>query len=255
MADSHSNSTAPRPGRPRGTGADDRNANGLSRRQQKILDMIRAAVAERGYPPSIREIGEAVGLVSPSSVAHQLHALEAKGFIRRDPHRPRALEILSPDAPDAEAGVTRLPKGKESTDGAAPDLDDDLKALASRTAMVPVIGRIAAGGPILAEQAVETVFPLPQELVGDGELFLLRVVGDSMIDAAICDGDWVVVRSQQDAQPGEIVAALLDDEATVKTLKRRDGHTWLMPANPAYEPILGDQARIVGKVVSVLRRL
>ncbi|TXH40403.1 MAG: transcriptional repressor LexA [Actinobacteria bacterium] len=243
-----------RPGRPRGTGADDRNANGLSSRQQKILDMIRSVVAERGYPPSIREIGDAVGLVSPSSVAHQLHALEAKGFIRRDPHRPRAMEILAPAATDARPGVTRLP-ALEGAAGADEQLDDELRALMSRTAMVPVVGRIAAGGPILAEQSVETVFPLPQELVGDGELFLLRVVGDSMIDAAICDGDWVVVRSQQDAQPGEVVAALLDDEATVKTLKRRDGHTWLMPANPAYEPILGDHARIVGKVVSVLRRL
>ncbi|MFM2437625.1 MAG: transcriptional repressor LexA [Actinomycetota bacterium] len=249
MADSHSSTRGP--GRPRGTGSEDRNANGLSRRQQKILDMIRGSVADRGYPPSIREIGEAVGLVSPSSVAHQLQALEAKGFIRRDPHRPRALEVLSPESTDAASQVTRLPTTVQKPDS----LDDELRSLVSRTAMVPVVGRIAAGGPILAEQSVETVFPLPQELVGDGELFLLRVVGDSMIDAAICDGDWVVVRSQHTAEPGEIVAALLDDEATVKTLRRRDGHTWLMPANPAYEPIPGDEARIVGKVVSVLRRL
>ncbi|MHB1067263.1 MAG: transcriptional repressor LexA, partial [Candidatus Nanopelagicales bacterium] len=122
-------------------------------------------------------------------------------------------------------------------------------------AYVPVLGRIAAGGPILAEQEVETVFPLPRDLVGDGELFLLRVVGDSMVDAAICDGDWVVVRRQPDADNGDIVAALLDDEATVKTLKRRDGHVWLMPHNPAYAPILGDEAAIMGKVVTVLRRL
>jgi repressor LexA len=120
---------------------------------------------------------------------------------------------------------------------------------------VPVVGRIAAGGPILAEQQVEAVFPLPRELVGEGELFLLKVVGDSMIDAAICDGDWVVVRQQNSADNGDIVAALLDDEATVKTFKRRDGHVWLMPHNPAYAPILGDQATIMGKVVTVLRRL
>ena len=122
-------------------------------------------------------------------------------------------------------------------------------------AYVPLVGRIAAGGPILAEQEIEAVFPLPRELVGDGELFLLKVVGDSMIDAAICDGDWVVVRQQHDAENGDIVAALIGDEATVKTLKRRDGHVWLMPHNPAYAPILGDDATIMGKVVSVLRRL
>jgi repressor LexA len=123
------------------------------------------------------------------------------------------------------------------------------------TVDVPVVGRIAAGGPILAEQAVEAVMPLPRDLVGEGELFMLRVVGDSMVDAAICDGDWVVVRRQPDAENGEIVAALLDDEATVKTLKRRDGHVWLMPHNPAYAPILGDEAVIMGKVVTVLRRV
>lgn len=120
---------------------------------------------------------------------------------------------------------------------------------------VPVVGRIAAGGPILAEQSVETVFPLPSELVGDGDLFLLKVVGESMIEAAICDGDWVVVRRQPDADNGEIVAAMLEDEATVKTFKRRDGHVWLMPHNPAFEPIPGDDAQILGKVVAVLRRV
>ncbi|MFM8240959.1 MAG: transcriptional repressor LexA, partial [Actinomycetota bacterium] len=122
-------------------------------------------------------------------------------------------------------------------------------------AYVPVLGRIAAGGPILAEEAVETVFPLPREIVGDGELFLLKVVGDSMVDAAICDGDYVVVRRQPTADNGEIVAALLDDEATVKTLQRRDGHTWLLPHNPAYSPIDGDHATILGRVVAVMRRV
>ncbi|MGI9197070.1 MAG: transcriptional repressor LexA [Candidatus Nanopelagicales bacterium] len=212
---------------------------GLTRRQRDILDVIRRTVDERGYPPSVREIGEAVGLTSPSSVAHQLGVLEKKGMLRRDPHRPRALVVSDPDAGAAPVEVDATGSGD-----ARPD-----------AAYVPVLGRIAAGGPILAEEAVETVFPLPREVVGDGELFLLRVVGDSMVDAAICDGDWVVVRRQPTADNGEIVAALLDDEATVKTLSRRDGHTWLMPHNPAYSPIDGDHATILGKVVTVIRRV
>ena len=190
----------------------------------------------RGYPPSMREIGEAVGLTSPSSVAHQLATLERKGFIRRDPNRPRAIEVRSPE-PDA-AGVR-------------PDRARATSARRRRTC--PVVGRIAAGGPILAEQAVEDVFPLPRQLVGDGTLFLLKVVGDSMVDAAICDGDWVVVRQQPVADNGEIVAAMIDGEATVKTFKRRDGHVWLMPHNPAYAPIPGDEATILGRVTAVLR--
>ena len=228
-----------------------RDSPALSPRQRTILDMIRAAVAERGYPPSIREIGDAVGLTSPSSVAYQLHMLEKKGFIRRDPHRPRAMEVLNPGS-NAVRG--RIPAPADATD--TPDGESAaLAELTSRTTMVPVLGRIAAGGPILAEEAVEAVFPLPSELVGEGDLFLLKVVGDSMIAAAICDGDWVVVRSQHTAEVGDIVAALLEDEATVKTFKRSGGHVWLMPHNPAYEPIPGDDARILGRVVSVLRRL
>ena len=120
---------------------------------------------------------------------------------------------------------------------------------------VPVLGRIAAGGPILAEEAVEDVFPLPRELVGEGTLFLLKVAGDSMINAAIADGDWVVVRQQPDAINGDIVAAMIDGEATVKTFKKSDGHVWLMPHNPTYAPILGDESSILGKVVAVLRRV
>lgn len=212
---------------------------GLTRRQRDILDVIRRTVDERGYPPSVREIGEAVGLTSPSSVAHQLGVLEKKGMLRRDPHRPRALVVSDPDA-----GAVPVEVDATGSGDARPD-----------AAYVPVLGRIAAGGPILAEEAVETVFPLPREVVGDGELFLLRVVGDSMVDAAICDGDWVVVRRQPTADNGEIVAALLDDEATVKTLSRRDGHTWLLPHNPAYSPIDGDHATILGKVVTVIRRV
>lgn len=230
--------------------------SGLTARQRAILDMIRTTVADRGYPPSVREIGDGVGLTSPSSVAHQLATLEKLGHLRRDPNRPRAL-VVADDAPGgshahaaAGAGVT-TPRSGRRLASATPVAD----ASHSAAAMVPLVGRIAAGGPILAEQEVEAVFPLPRDLVGEGELFMLKVVGDSMIDAAICDGDWVVVRQQPNADNGDIVAALLDQEATVKTFKRRDGHVWLMPHNPAYAPILGDEATIMGKVVSVLRKI
>jgi len=212
---------------------------GLTPRQQAILRVIRESVEERGYPPSVREIGEGVGLTSPSSVAHQLAALERLGHLRRDPHRPRALMVADPHTFGEEPAVTAATPAGIPTDSVD----------------VPLVGRIAAGGPILAEQAVEAVYPLPRDLVGSGELFMLKVVGDSMIDAAICDGDWVVVRQQATADNGDIVAALIDDEATVKTFKRRDGHVWLMPHNPAYAPILGDEATIMGKVVSVLRKV
>lgn len=210
-------------------------AHVLTMRQRRVLQVIRTAIEDRGYPPSMREIGERAGLASPSSVAHQLKVLESKGYIRRDPNRPRALEILDPD--EGHVDVT------DSGD-AHPE-----------PSFVPLVGQIAAGGPILAEQAVEDVFPLPRQIVGEGTLFLLRVVGDSMVDAAICDGDWVVVRQQPTAENGEIVAALLDNEATVKTFKRKDGHIWLLPHNDAYEPIDGDHAQILGKVTAVLRRV
>jgi repressor LexA len=219
-------------------------ADGLTARQRRVLDTIRTAVERRGYPPSMREIGEAVGLTSPSSVAHQLESLQRKGYLRRDPNRPRAIELISP------AEVLRSVHGLTVID---PDTDSGDSS--SRPMMVPMVGRIAAGGPILAEQSVEDVFPLPRQLVGDGELFMLKVVGDSMIEAAICDRDWVVVRRQPVANNGEIVAAMIDGEATVKTLKRHDGHTWLMPRNSAYAPIPGDDATILGRVVAVLRRV
>ncbi len=221
--------------------------SGLTPRQRAVLAVIRDAVATRGYPPTVREIGEGVGLTSPSSVAHQLGALERLGFLRRDPNRPRALVVADLDGPAAATDpATR--SGRRLA--AVPD-----NPLGIDAALVPVVGRIAAGGPILAEQEIEAVFPLPRDLVGDGELFLLKVVGDSMIDAAICDGDWVVVRQQPTAENGDIVAALLDGEATVKTLKRTPGQVWLMPHNPAYEPIDGNDATVMGKVVSVLRRI
>lgn len=220
--------------------------DGLTGRQRAVLECIRASVADRGYPPSMREIGATVGLNSPSSVKYQLAALERKGFLRRDPNRPRAIEVVLPD--DSQA-VGHLDAGGVRGGG---EFEADSKPAPS---YVPVVGRIAAGGPILADQVVDDVFPLPRQLVGDGELFLLRVQGDSMIDAAICDGDWVVVRQQPVAENGEIVAAMIDGEATVKTLKRADGHQWLMPHNASYEPILGDDAQILGRVVSVLRSL
>jgi len=206
----------------------------LTARQRRILEFIRDWVERYGYPPSVREIGEAVGLVSPSSVAYQLKALESKGFLRRDPNRPRAVDVRSPN---------------ELVD------DETLRSARPQPAYVPLVGRIAAGGPILAEQAVEEFFPLPRELVGEGDVFMLEVKGDSMIDAAICNGDWVVVRQQPTANVGEIVAAMIDGEATVKSYRQRDGHVWLMPANPAFDPIPGDDATIMGRVVAVLRRV
>jgi repressor LexA len=226
--------------------------DGLTPRQRLVLETVRASVESRGYPPSMREIGDAVGLTSPSSVKHQLMALERKGYLRRDPNRPRAIEVVQPDD---SRGVTALPGHNGPTVAGFGDEDAAERDGAPRAAYVPVVGRIAAGGPILAEQLVEDVFPLPRQLVGEGELFLLKVVGDSMVDAAICDGDWVVVRRQPVAENGEIVAAMLDGEATVKTLKRSDGHVWLLPQNPSYAPIPGDEAQVLGRVVSVLRSL
>jgi len=208
----------------------------LTERQKVILDVIRDSVNKRGYPPSIREICEAAGLASTSSVAHQLSVLERKGYLRRDPNRPRAVDVRSSRA-------KRARRASEAPPGAPAPV------------FVPLVGRIAAGGPILAEEMVEDVFPLPRALVGDGTLFLLRVTGESMIDAAISDGDWVVVRQQPDAENGDIVAAMIDGEATVKTLRRRDGQAWLLPHNAAYQPIDASEATILGKVVSVLRKV
>ncbi|MGN6300008.1 MAG: transcriptional repressor LexA [Angustibacter sp.] len=228
--------------------------DGLTARQRRVLETIRDSVERRGYPPSMREIGEAAGLASPSSVSHQLAALERKGYLRRDPHRPRAIEVMSPDAPTTSSAAPTQPGLRDVGDGEAVDLTgsgDERPA----PSYVPVVGRIAAGGPILAEEAVEEVFPLPRQLVGEGQLFLLKVVGDSMVDAAICDGDWVVVRQQPTAENGDIVAAMLDGGATVKTFKRRDGHVWLLPHNPAYQPIPGDEATVLGRVQAVLRRV
>lgn len=204
--------------------------NGLTPRQLKILQVIKSAVEDQGYPPSMREIGEKAGLSSTASVTYQLQILEEKGWIRRDASRGRAIEITLPGQ-DGEAA----PQGK--------------------TRLIPLVGRIAAGNPILAEQEVEEVLPLPESIVGKGDLFLLQVKGDSMIDAAICDGDYVVIRAQKSAEKGEIVAAMIDGEATVKTWSKKEGHLWLLPANDNYAPIPADNAEILGKVTAVLRSL
>ncbi len=248
--------------------------DGLTVRQRRVLEVIRNSVDRRGYPPSMREIGDAVGLASPSSVSHQLNALVTKGYLRRDPNRPRALEIVSPDTTPAQLrhrGAEVIDIGASGADLEARhdsrqrsadrgfdhghDLETGSGDARPQAAYVPVLGQIAAGVPMTAEEVVDDVFPLPKQLVGEGELFLLKVVGESMIDAAICDGDWVVVSRAQTAENGEIVAALLDNEATVKTFKRKDGHVWLMPHNAAFDPIDGDHATILGKVTAVLRRL
>ncbi|GAA5228899.1 transcriptional repressor LexA [Paeniglutamicibacter antarcticus] len=230
-----------------------RDAKSLTIRQKKVLETIQRSVSTNGYPPSMREIGDAVGLASLSSVTHQLSQLEKLGYIRRDPRRPRAMEILLPLQLKGESKLQLVEGGTELK--AANGMNVSELTTSADTAMVPLVGRIAAGGPILADQAVEDVFALPRQLVGHGELFMLKVSGDSMIDAAICDGDWVVVRRQPTAINGDIVAALLDDEATVKTFRQRDGHTWLLPQNSRYEPILGDSATVMGKVVSVMRSI
>jgi repressor LexA len=201
--------------------------NGLTTRQQLILSVIKSAIESNGYPPSMREIGLAAGLASPASVKYQIEALVEKGFIRKDASKGRAFEVTDPN----------------DQDSIKPD----------KTVNIPLVGRIAAGGPILAEQQVEEVFPLPESLVGQGDLFLLKVVGDSMIALAICDGDFVVIRSQKNAEKGEIVAAMIDGEATVKTFSKKDGHYWLLPANDNYSPIPADGAEILGKVTAVLR--
>src|SRR5579863_6776622 len=222
----------------------------LTWRQRKVLQVIRESVQKRGYPPSMREIGEAVGLTSTSSVSYQLSTLPKRCYPRRDGGRPRTVEVRRPGHPAVRPEPGRDRQEEEVT-ADIPGIDIP----SQEAAYVPLIGRIAAGGPILAEQYVEDVFPLPRQLVGEGTLFLLKVVGDSMINAAIADGDWVVVRQQEDAVNGDIVAAMLDGEATVKTFKRSDGHAWLIPHNPAYTPILGDEASILGRVVAVLRRV
>jgi repressor LexA len=199
----------------------------ISERQREILDLIIETVRRRGYPPSVREIGEAVGLSSPSTVHSHLSALVEAGLLRRDPSKPRAIEVIE-EEPDLRRAPVRD---------------------------VPLVGRIAAGTPILAEEDIEEIFPLPTEIVGNDPVFMVRVQGDSMILAGIFDRDLVVIRRQPDARDGELVAALVDgEEATVKRLRREAGRVVLLPENPDYEPIvLTGGVEILGKVVAVIR--
>jgi repressor LexA len=217
----------------------------LTARQRNIVQVIEDSIQRYGYAPTLREIGEAVGLASTSSVSHQLSRLAKKGYLSRDAGRPRTAVVLPMADPAMEPDADRA--------------NGDLEG--QRVARVPLVGRIAAGGPILADESIEDIISLPRQLVGEGNLIMLRVVGDSMINAAIADGDLVVVRRESDVENGDIVAATFDSdlsadrEATVKTFKKSDGHVWLIPHNPAYVPILGDEAKILGKVVAVLRRV
>ncbi len=217
----------------------------LTPRQRQVIQVIEDSVRRDGYPPTLREIGEAAGLASTSSVSHQLSVLAKKGYLSRGTGRPRTAVVY--------------PAAGSATGQQADDAHGDIGR--QRIAQVPLVGRIAAGGPIFADELVEDIIPLPRQLVGEGDLIMLKVAGDSMINAAIADGDWVVVRRESDVENGDIVAAMIesdmsaDGEATVKTFKKSDGHAWLIPHNPAYAPILGDEARIIGKVVAVLRRV
>jgi repressor LexA len=205
----------------------------LTTRQREILEYIRSTVADRGYPPAVREIGDAVGLSSPSTVHSHLSTLVRLGYLRRDPSKPRAIEVVDGQshvqASPAQAGVRN----------------------------VPLVGSIAAGSPILAEEDIQDVFPLPQQFVGNGPVFMLEIKGDSMVDAGIFSGDYVIVEQTKDARDGQIVAALVDqDTATVKRLERRDDVVVLHAENPAYEPmVFNDGVELLGTVVAVLRSL
>lgn len=265
------------PGLPRSAAALD--TSELSSRQRRILEVIRDSVILLGYGPSIREIGDAAGLRSTSSVAYQLKKLEDKGYVKRDPRRPRAFDIralvdLNLSEPSS---AVHSPSHAAKTPNSTPE-DQEPRELAmesstaptiqkepqypaaadeanARTTIIPLVGSIAAGAPITAEENITDYYPLPTDIVGNGELFLLQVSGESMIDAGIFDGDWIVVRSQPVAEQGEFVAALIDGEATVKEFHRDRSGVWLLPHNPAYDPIPGNAAEIMGKVVSLMRKM
>lgn len=231
----------------------DTSEQALSPRRLEILAAVADAAETRGYPPSVREIATAVGLASPSTVKHHLDALEKLGLLQRASGLPRALEV-------SPAGLARL--GRETPSPApAPSptpvvtVEVPVSHVDDTPTPIPLVGRIAAGAPITAEQYVEDVFELPTRLTGHGTLFMLEVHGDSMVDAGILDGDFVVIRSQSTARDGEIVAAMIEGEATVKVLSHADGHVWLLPRNGLYSPIPGDGATLLGKVVTVLRSL
>lgn len=233
-----------------GINASDISAMSLTDRQRNIINAIQNNIKIHGFPPSFREIGEAVGLRSPSSVKHQLRTLEDKGILRINANKGRAIEILDNSIVENNSNNKINKNSSRVANISAYESDSVIN---SRD--VPLVGRIAAGAPITAEQHIEDVMRLPERLTGTGNLFMLEVHGDSMIDAAICDGDYVVVREQHEAVNGDIVAALLDNEATVKTFRNDHGHVWLIPHNPAYSPIDGLHATIMGKVVTVLRKI
>jgi repressor LexA len=216
--------------------ATNRNGGALSPVQARILEFIIRYRDQHGYTPTMREIAEDAGLKAVSSVKYQLDQLDEAGYISTKDGLARGIQILME------------PEGLVRSESDSPLSFGD-------AAHIPLVGRIAAGAPILAEQNIDEVMPVPRSLVGKGDLFMLEIKGDSMIDAAICDGDFIVVRTQKTAENGDIVAAMLDGEATCKVFRQRDGHTWLLPRNSAYEPIPADDCEILGKVVTVLRKL
>ncbi len=234
-----------------------RRRTALTERQKEVLNALRSELLKNRYAPTIREIADRCGFSSTSSVKYQLDALEDKGYIVRDPRRPRTILLTELGLENthrrlyADYTSAGIPRGAAAAEPKTSAEDFHVDASVN----VPVVGRIAAGSPILADQVVEEVLPLPRSLTGDGELFMLKVVGDSMVEAAICDGDWVVIRRQPVAENGEIVAAMIEGEATVKVLQRKDGHTLLLPRNSEYRPIPADDAEVLGRVVTVLRSL
>ena len=197
----------------------------LSDKQQQILEFIKSRILDKGYPPAVREICQAVGLKSTSSVHSHLESLERNGYIRRDPTKPRAIEIL----------------------------DESFNMIRREMVNVPIIGTVAAGQPILAEQNIEGYFPIPTEYMPNKQSFMLKVKGESMINAGIFDGDKVLVKQQATAENGDIVVALVDDSATVKTYYKENGHYRLQPENDSMDPIIVDQCEILGKVFGVFR--
>jgi len=240
----------------------------LTSRQRDVIHAIVGFRQEHQYGPSVRDIAEAIGL-GPSGVHHHLKVLRQKGWLSGGTGQARTSVVLAPGHPVIEVieprqakGAIRAARSREAQSRAARKARDAAGTAGTprtvgtqNAAYVRLLGEIAAGYPRDANQSVEDIFPLPKQLVGEGDLFLLKVVGDSMIDAAIADGDWVVVREQQVAENGEIIAAMIDGEATVKSYRMSGGHIWLIPHNPAFTPIAGDDATILGKVVSVLRRV
>lgn len=210
-------------------------ARKITKRQQQIYDFIRSYQKEKGYPPSVREMAAAVGLSSPSTVHAHLSALEDLGLIKRDATKPRALEVFN-------------------SDGSSVKLDEVKEVSTRGTVSLPLVGRVAAGLPILAEQNVEDTFTLPTEIATDSSSFILEVHGDSMINVGIYNGDYIVVREQKSAMNGEIVVAMIDGEATVKTFYKERGRVRLQPENDSMEPIYADNPVILGKVVALMRR-